>query len=510
MSINLEQILIFCAAFFFGVLIHWLFIRSKTNLIIENEKAKLTTDLKLKEQKLEKLQEYYVKLHKTAKEHETYNTKLRSANKNLETEVAVSKQQLFRLKEVQDENYTLKEQLSEKGIENIKSQTTIAQLQTLNTQQQKAADEKLVLLNETKEELKSQFKTLANDIFDEKDKKFSVQSKEKLDAIINPFSKQLDEFKKKVDNAYDNEGKQRASLITEVKNLRELNQELNKEAKNLTQALKGDKKLQGNWGELILERVLEQSGLRKGHEYETQGGFRDADNNILKPDVVIHLPQDKEIIVDSKVSLIAYEKYASAESETDQAEALNEHMEAIKNHIKSLSEKGYSSLSGVKTLDFVLMFIPIEPAFMVAFQQNDKIFVDAFTSKIIVVTPTTLLATLKTIENLWRYEKQNQNARDIADRAANIYDKFRGFIEDIERLGKQLDTSQSTYHDALNKLTRGRGNLVNQAQQLLDLGVKVKKEIPKSILEKSEQYERVEKPEKHGKPQASKEKKYDH
>lgn len=486
MSINLEQILIFGSAFVLGVFIYWLFVRSRTNLIIENEKSKLTTELKLNQQKLEKLQEYYVKLHKSAKEHEMDNASLTENNKDLVTELAVSKQQLLHLKETQDEIYQLRQHLSNKESENIKSQTIIAELQTLNTQQQKSADEKLTLLNETKDELKNQFKTLANDIFDEKDKKFSFQSKEKLDAVINPFSKQLDEFKKKVDDVYDNEGKQRASLITEVKNLRELNQQLNKEAKNLTQALKGDKKLQGNWGELILERVLEQSGLRKGHEYETQGGFRDTENNILKPDVIIHLPQEKDIIVDSKVSLIAYEKYTSAESKKEQSLALNEHMEAIKNHIKTLSEKDYSSLSGVKTLDFVLMFVPIEPAFMIAFQKNDKIFVDAFSSKIIVVTPTTLLATLKTIENLWRYEKQNQNARDIADRAANIYDKFRGFIEDIEKLGKQLDTTQSTYHDALNKLTRGRGNLVNQAQQLLDLGVKVKKEIPKSMLEKSE------------------------
>ncbi len=486
MIINLQQILIFSIAFLLGIVTFWLYIRSRTQLIIENEKSKLSTELKLNHQKLEKLQEYYVRLNKSAKQHEKENTQLRENNKNLVTELAVTKQQLIRLKEIQDELYQLKQSLHEKESKNIKAQTLIAELQTLNTQQQKAADEKLALLNETKEELKTQFKNLANEIFEEKDKKFSAQNKQKLDAILNPFSKQLDDFKKKVDDVYHDEGKQRASLITEVKNLRELNQQLNKEARNLTQALKGDKKIQGNWGELILERVLEQSGLRKGHEYETQGGFRDTDNNLLKPDVVIHLPQDKEIIVDSKVSLVAYEKYAAAESKQDQQQALNEHLEAIKNHIKSLSDKDYSTLSGVKTLDFVLMFIPIEPAFMVAFQQNDKIFVDAFSSKIIVVTPTTLLATLKTIENLWRYEKQNQNARDIADRAANIYDKFRGFIVDIEKLGKQLETTQSTYHDALNKLTRGRGNLVNQAQQLLDLGVKVKKEIPKSMLEKSE------------------------
>jgi len=486
MNINLQQLLIFSGAFVLGILAFWLYIRSRTQLIIENEKSKLSTELKLYQQKLEKLQEYYVRLNKSAKQREQDNTHLAENNKNLITELAVSKQQLLRLKEVQDEIFQLKQVLKEKEKEHLKSQTIIAELQTLNTQQQKSADEKLALLNETKEELKTQFKSLANDIFEEKDKKFSAQSKQKLDAILNPFSKQLDDFKKKVDDVYHDEGKQRASLITEVKNLRELNQQLNKEARNLTQALKGDKKLQGNWGELILERVLEQSGLRKGHDYQTQGGFRDADNNILKPDVIIHLPQEKDIIIDSKVSLIAYENYASAESEKDKKLALKAHLDAIKSHIKTLSEKNYSALPGVKTLDFVLMFIPIEPAFMVAFQQNDQIFVDAFSSKIVVVTPTTLLATLKTIENLWRYEKQNQNARDIADRAANIYDKFRGFIEDIEKLGKQLDTTQSTYHDALNKLTRGRGNLVNQAQQLLNLGIKVKKDIPKSILEKSE------------------------
>jgi len=492
MHINNEQILIFLGAFIFGVIVYWLFIRSKTKLIIENEKSKLSSKLLLTQQKLDKLKEYYLTLQKSAKQQEQSHVVLTEKNKTLSTEVAVSHQQLLRLKEVQDEIYQLKQNLTEKNADILKAQTTIAELQTLNTQQHKAADEKLTLLNETKETLKNQFKTLANDIFEEKDKKFATQNKQKLDAILNPFAKQLDAFKKKVDDVYHDEGKQRASLITEVKNLRELNQQLNTEAKNLTRALKGDKKLQGNWGELILERVLEQSGLRKGHEYETQGGFRDADNNMLKPDVIIHLPQDKEIIVDSKVSLIAYEKFAATENKKDRAVALKEHMEAIKNHIKTLSEKDYSSLAGVKTLDFVLMFIPIEPAFMVAFQQNDKIFVDAFSSKIIVVTPTTLLATLKTIENLWRYEKQNQNAREIADRAANIYDKFRGFIEDIEKLGKQLDTTQATYHDALNKLTRGRGNLVNQAQQLLDLGVKVKKEIPKSMLKKSELNEEEE------------------
>ena len=486
MKLDLQQLIIFIGAFTLGVSVYWLFMRARIKLIIENGKAHLSTDLLLCQQKLEKLQEYYVKLHKKNKYFEQNNVLLMEQNKGLSTDIAVMKQQLSRIKEMQDEISGLKALIVETNLENVKSKTTIAELQTLNSQQQKTSDEKLALLNETKRELKDQFKTLANDIFDEKDRKFSQQNKQKLDAILNPFSQQLNDFRKKVDQVYQHEGEQRATLLTEVKNLRDLNQQLNKEAINLTLALKGDKKIQGNWGELILERVLEQSGLRKGHEYETQGGFRDIDNNILKPDVIIHLPQNKDIIVDSKVSLLAYERYSSASTKEQQLAALNEHVKSVANHIKTLSEKDYASLEGIKTLDFVLMFIPIEPAFMVAFGHNEQLFSDAFNRKIIVVTPTTLLATLKTIENLWRYEKQSQNARDIATRAGNIYDKFRGFIEDMEKLGKQLDTTQSTYLEALNKLTRGRGNLVNQAQQLLDLGVKVKKEIPQSVLEKSE------------------------
>ncbi len=453
--------------------------RSKINLIVENRQSKLDTELKLSQQKLKKLKHYYVKLHKEGKMLEQTNATLNESNKVLNADVAVSNQQLNLLTDTQ-------QQLAKKTDQYIQALASISELKTLNEQLQKSSQEKLQLLQSNKEELKIQFKSLAHDIFEEKDKKFSAQNKERLDAILNPFNQQLTEFKKKVEDNYHNEGKQRESLITEVRNLRELNNQLNIEALNLTRALKGDNKQQGNWGELILERILEQSGLRKGHEYQAQEGHRNSDNSLLKPDVIIHLPQNKDVIVDSKVSLVAYEKYTSAETEGKKNQALKQHMSAMKNHINNLSDKDYSNLAGINSLDFVLMFIPIEPAFMLAFQQDDRLFTDAFTKKIVVVTPTTLLATLKTIENLWRYEKQNQNARDIANRAGNLYDKFRGFIEDVEKLGKQLDTTQVTYHDALNKLTKGKGNLVNQAQQLLDLGVKVKKEIPQTVIEKAE------------------------
>jgi DNA recombination protein RmuC len=260
---------------------------------------------------------------------------------------------------------------------------------------------------------------------------------------------------------------------------------MNQEALNLTRALKGDKKTQGNWGEMILEKVLEQSGLRKGIEYETQGAFRDEDNKLFKPDVIVRLPEDKDVVIDSKVSLLAYEEYCSAEDEQDRINALKAHTKAVRNHILGLSDKDYSGLKGLRSLDFVLLFMPIEAAFMAAFQADEKLFTEAFEHKIVVVTPTTLLATLKTIENIWRYERQNENAKMIADKAGTLYDKIRGFVEDLEKLGTQLSTVNKTYDGVMNKLTTGNGNLIRQASNFVDLGVKVKKTLPKSLAEQA-------------------------
>ncbi|MCP4294550.1 MAG: DNA recombination protein RmuC, partial [Proteobacteria bacterium] len=336
------------------------------------------------------------------------NLSLTEKVKELDIKLAVSLQKIDRMEEINLEIQQQKLELSALNKENLEYQKQITEFKTRIEDERKGAAEKLKLLNEAKNELKIQFKAVANDIFDEKGKKFSENNKEKLNSVLAPFNEQLKEFRKKVDDVYVKEATQRASLKQELLNLQNLNQKLNQEAINLTRALKGDKKTQGNWGELILERVLEQSGLRKGIEYETQGGFRDEDNNLLKPDVIIHLPEGKDIIVDSKVSLSAYEQYSSSTSEEEQAGFLSAHVAAISSHVNSLSDKDYSSLTGIKSLDFVLMFIPIEPAFMIAFQQNEKLFSEAFKRKITVVTPTTLLATLRTIENIWRYERQNR------------------------------------------------------------------------------------------------------
>jgi DNA recombination protein RmuC len=372
--------------------------------------------------------------------------------------------------------------LSQKHQQNIRE----AKLITLLKNERKHATEKLQLLEDAREELRLQFTSLAQQIFEEKSAKFSELNREKLDAILQPFNSQLTSLKQEINEIYRNDSRERISLKSEIVQLRDLNQQVNKEAINLTKALTSDTKVQGNWGELVLERVLERSGLRHGLEYETQGGFRDNNNRLMKPDVIVHLPEEKDIIIDSKVSLVSWERYVNCEDEGERKLHLAGMLKAIREHITTLSKKNYPELTGIHSLDFVLMFMPIEAAFSTAFEQDDTLFSEALSKNIIIVTPTTLLATLRTVENIWHFEHQSKNSLEIARRAGIMYDKFRGFMEEMEKIGKQLATCHSTYDGALLKLTRGRGNLVAQAEQLKELGVQVKKEIPKSITDLAE------------------------
>lgn len=361
-----------------------------------------------------------------------------------------------------------------------------ARLATLIRTERRNSADKLVLLENAREELRLQFGSLAQDIFEDKSKTFSSQSRERLEAMLKPFHLQLDSLKSEIQQTYLNDTRERASLKKELDHLQLLNRQMGEEAINLTRALKGDRKLQGSWGELVLERVLEQSGLRRGIEFETQRGYRDQENRLFKPDVIIHLPEGKDIVIDSKVSLSAWERFCTSENDAHKEKALTELTVAIRNHIQTLGEKKYEELKGITSLDFVLMFMPIEAAFIAAVAHDEQLLTEAFGQKIIVVTPTTLLATLRTIENIWRYEHQSRNALEIARRAGTLYDKFRGFVEDMDKIGKQLETCQQTYNGAMNKLTQGRGNLISQAQQLTDLGVQVKKELPRTITEQAE------------------------
>ncbi|WP_372972993.1 DNA recombination protein RmuC [Marinobacter sp.] len=352
--------------------------------------------------------------------------------------------------------------------------------------ERKATAEKLELLERNRDALKHEFENLANRIFEQKSEHFSKQTRTSLDSLLNPFRDQIQDFRKRVEDVYTTETKDRQALRSEIKSLQDLNRQITEEAANLTRALKGDKKIQGNWGELILERVLEKSGLRKGVEYDTQGSYRDGDGQLLRPDVVVHLPDQRNLIVDSKVSLLAYQQWVTEEGEVERESHLKAHVEAVRQHIRTLSEKDYSQLHGLHSPDFVLLFMPIEPAFVAAFQHDENLFAEAFEKKIIVVTPTTLLATLRTIENIWRYERQSQNARKIADRASAVYDKLRVFVEAMDKMGSQLQTVQTTYDGAMNTLTRGRGNLISQASKFVELGVRVKKELPRTITDQAD------------------------
>ncbi|MFA5920040.1 MAG: DNA recombination protein RmuC [Methylococcaceae bacterium] len=406
------------------------------------------------------------------------NSKDKTTIAKLATDLAVSEEKLKQFQNKESEFRQLQQLY-------IETKTKNAELQTRMNEQMKNAEEKLALLRDAETRLNNQFENLAGKIFDERNRQFTEHSKTSLDHIVKPLREQLGEFKQRIETVYDNENKDRISLREEIVSLRRDTAQMNQEALNLTRALKGDKKTQGNWGEMILETVLEKSGLRKGIEYETQGAFRDENNKLFKPDVIVRLPEDKDIIIDSKVSLLAYERHCSTEDDAERIATLKQHTEAVRTHIKSLSTKDYSGLKGLRSLDFVLLFMPIEAAFIAAFQADERLFTDAFEHKIIVVTPTTLLATLRTIENIWRYERQNENARAIADKAGIVYDKIRGFVEDLDKLGKQLSTVHTTYDGVMNKLTQGHGNLIRQASSFVDLGVKVKKTMPKNITEQA-------------------------
>lgn len=361
-----------------------------------------------------------------------------------------------------------------------------AQVATLTmqlTQERNQSSEKLALLQSAREELTHQFKNLANDILEEKSKRFSEQNQQSLGQLLDPLKTKLQEFQGKVEQVYVQEGKDRSALAEQVRQLMELNKTVSQEANNLTKALKGSNKAQGNWGELVLERVLEGSGLRKGEEYDVQESHTLEDGRRLQPDVVVHLPDDRHLVIDAKATLVAYEDYANAEDEKHRDAALKRHLDAVRSHIKGLSDKNYQDLYGLKSLDFVLMFIPIEPAFMLAVTHDRELFMDAWNKNVLLVSPSTLLFVVRTVANLWRQEAQTRNAQDIAKRGAELYDKLAGFVEDMESLGTRLNQAQKDYDGAINKLSTGRGNLIRQAEMLKKLGVKPSKTLPAPMVE---------------------------
>lgn len=359
----------------------------------------------------------------------------------------------------------------------------IAHLQTRLSEQEKQNHEKLELLEQAGARLKTEFTNLANQIFDAKQRTFREQNQTHLDGLLAPLSERIKDFEKRVEETYNKESNERFSLIREVRNLQDLNARISKDAVNLTNALKGENKAQGTWGEVILERVLEKSGLEKGREYEIQVSLTHEDGSRQQPDVVVRLPEDKDVVIDAKVSLVAWEKYCSLETETGRTEALKAHVQSLRQHVRQLGAKDYQKLYGLRTLDFVLLFVPIEPAFSTAVQQDPELFSDAFRHNIMVVSPSTLHATLRMIHNIWRFEQQNNNAQEIARRAGALYDKFVNFVADLEEIGARVASVQTAYDKAHNKLVAGKGNLISRAEGMRELGAKVSKTLPQNLVE---------------------------
>jgi len=366
--------------------------------------------------------------------------------------------------------------------ENTQLQTRMAELETRLEDERKNAEEKLSLLQEARDQLKLEFQNVANKIFEDKSRKFTEQNKENIESVLKPMREQLVDFKKKVEDVYDKESKDRVSLLTEIIHLKSLNERISEDAINLTNALKGQSKTRGSWGEMILERVLEESGLHKGREYEVQAMYASEEGQRRHPDVIVHLPEGKDIVIDSKVSLTAYEKYCSADTDEKREKRLKEHVISIRTHIKELSNKRYEELEGISTLDFVLMFLPIEGAFWTAIESEQGLFNEAFDKNIMLVSPSTLLATLRIINNIWRYEDQNKNALIIAKKAGDLHDKFVGFVDALEDVGQKIGKAHESYKTARDRLSKGKGNLVRRTEELKQLGVKAKKELPEGLV----------------------------
>ena len=351
-------------------------------------------------------------------------------------------------------------------------------------EQQDSHQQRLSDLQGSRDELRAQFAEMAGKIFDEREQRFAETSQQQLGQLLDPLKERIQSFEKRVEESYQQEARERFSLGKELERLQQLNQRLGDEATNLTRALKGQK-TQGNWGELVLERVLEHAGLEKGREYQTQVSLKSADGERFQPDVLIQLPGDKQVVVDAKVSLTAYQQFIAADDEPARQQALKQHVLSLRSHLKGLSLKDYQRLEGLHSLDFVLLFVPIEAAFAAALQADPGLFQEAFDQHIVIVSPTTLLATLRVIDSLWRQERQSQNAREIAERAGALYDKFVAFIQDLDEMGARLQQLDKAYAGARNKLYEGRGNIISRVENLKLLGARASKSLPADLLEQA-------------------------
>ncbi|WON77193.1 DNA recombination protein RmuC [Serratia sp. UGAL515B_01] len=465
-----------------GLLLGWLMV----SLRAQQHSAKYETDLRLLEQSLRQTQiendTCQEKLQRSDQQLRQNDQELRT----LHSQLAAGQERLQQLNHWRNECELLNQELRAQR-EVISAQEAELREVTIRLEETRmAAEEKQRLLINSEQRLNTQFENLANRIFENSGRKVDEQNKQSLDRLLLPLREQLDGFRRQVQESFGQEARERHTLTHEIRNLQQLNAQMAREALNLTKALKGDNKTQGNWGEVVLSRVLEASGLREGHEYETQVNVRVDHQSRMQPDVIVRLPQGKDVVIDAKMSLVAYERYFNSGDDTEREGALNEHIASLRGHIRLLGRKDYQQLPGLRSLDYVLMFIPVEPAFLLAIDREPDLIGDALRHNIMLVSPTTLLVALRTISNLWRYEQQSQNAQRIADRAARLYDKMRLFVDDMSALGQSLDKAQGTFRLAMNKLSEGRGNLIGQIEGFRALGVEVKRPINPQLAQQSD------------------------
>ena len=416
---------------------------------------------------------------------QNFNQKEADLNRIIAEISAENKAQLQKIAEQQELNERQNSEI--KDLQSDKNQLIglKSQLAAQNESLQQLLDSQKEEIVKIQEEAKLQFENLANKILEEKTLKFTEQNQQNLKNILNPLQEKITDFEKKVENTHKESIDYHAALRQQILGLKEMNLQMSKETLNLTKALKGDSKIQGNWGELVLERVLEKSGLEKGREYEIQKSFTTEEGNRVQPDVIINLPDGKKMIVDSKVSLTAYEKYINEEDDEQKSSFLKEHVNSLKRHVEQLGSKNYQHLYQMESPDFVLLFIPIEPAFAIALNEDTQLYNKAFERNIVIVTPSTLLATLRTIDSMWTNQKQQENAYEIARQAGALYDKFDGFVTDLVKIGKKMDEAKTEYEGAMNKLVDGKGNLITSVQKLKIMGAKAKKSLPDAILNRA-------------------------
>ncbi|WP_457913756.1 DNA recombination protein RmuC [Candidatus Gillettellia adelgis] len=455
------------------------------SLRAQKANARYELEMRLLAQTLQRAQETAISRQETLRHHEEKIYQNEMELHNLHDQLSTAREKLQQLNHWRNAYKSINQELQAQREINSAQKGELQAVSIQLEETRMASEEKQRLLITSEQRLTTQFENLANRIFEYSGRKVDEQNKKSLDQLLLPLREQLDGFRRQVQDSFSQEARERHTLTHEIHNLQQLNAKMALEAINLTKALKGSNKTQGNWGEVVLNRILESSGLREGHEYHTQVNILLDHQNRMQPDIIIHLPQGKDVVIDAKVSLIAYERYFNSDDETQRETLLNEHILSLRSHIRLLGKKDYQQLPGLRSLDYVLLFIPLEPAFLLALNHDPELINEALKNNIILVSPTTLLVALRITTNLWRYEHQSQNSKNIADRAAKLYDKMRLFVDDISALGKNLEKAHDSYQQAINKLSSGRGNLISQTEAFRKLGIAVKRPINPSLAQKA-------------------------